>query len=608
MSIEIIDKLKQKNNGTFKLIDLEDVDYDGTGTSTKDKIEELVDNQITLVEDDTSMEGIDDTVHDTLTTQDKTLIGAINEVNSQCKDIENMIINFEPFRRKYSKNNDDTPAFIAVMEYIKNISSRDIFANIRLKSDVYYVHEINNKISNSTVKFMIESDNTRSAIIEYNGDGGDDSYLFDINDISFGGFRNITLSGWNKNNNRISKNIIKVGAVDHLSIWENIQFRECLGDAIHQTEGAGFANWYIDRVRFDSIGGYSIYISCNDGMENRPFKISNFTVDNLPRGGFKEALKLNNIYNDEKYFGKGFIFCNKITGASMSITKGRIEYNTQIEGESYLLYEANTTVSGRVSKIDIDNVDISTSKPNDNKYLIVSENNSPSIYVSRCNNGAKAIYYDKKNNKRYGKYGSQTGIFRHESNVQNTTGICFEDRRIEFKTKYDVEKDFSKYKFGDILISNNMNSIVMQCIYQCIYPKNGYGIGANVAIGNGVSLTTNTIQITSIPARLDFDDCIILTNDSKEIECLITDIDYTNKILTLNKNTLIENTTYSIKHAQCIFRLINGECDSNAPTTGTWNKGEKVWNKDVGAGKYIGWVCISSGTPGTWKGFGLIES
>ena len=87
MSIEIIDKLKQKNNGTFKLIDLEDVDYDGTGTSTKDKIEELVDNQITLEKDDTSFNGVDDTIHDNLTTTDKRIIGAINEVNSQCKDI-----------------------------------------------------------------------------------------------------------------------------------------------------------------------------------------------------------------------------------------------------------------------------------------------------------------------------------------------------------------------------------------------------------------------------------------------------------------------------------------------------------------------------------------
>lgn len=93
MSIEIIDKLKQKNNGTFKLIDLEDVDYDGTGTSTKDKIEGLVDNQITLEEDDLSVEGIDDIEHDTLTTKDKRIIGAINEVNAQFKDIAKQVEN-----------------------------------------------------------------------------------------------------------------------------------------------------------------------------------------------------------------------------------------------------------------------------------------------------------------------------------------------------------------------------------------------------------------------------------------------------------------------------------------------------------------------------------
>lgn len=40
MSIEIIDKLKQKNNGKFKLVDLDDVDY-GDGTSAKDKIDSL---------------------------------------------------------------------------------------------------------------------------------------------------------------------------------------------------------------------------------------------------------------------------------------------------------------------------------------------------------------------------------------------------------------------------------------------------------------------------------------------------------------------------------------------------------------------------------------
>ena len=52
-------------------------------------ISQLKENQINLVEDDTSMEGISDTVYDSLETSDKTIIGAINEVNTQCKDIAN---------------------------------------------------------------------------------------------------------------------------------------------------------------------------------------------------------------------------------------------------------------------------------------------------------------------------------------------------------------------------------------------------------------------------------------------------------------------------------------------------------------------------------------
>lgn len=45
-----------------------------------------------------------------------------------------------------------------------------------------------------------------------------------------------------------------------------------------------------------------------------------------------------------------------------------------------------------------------------------------------------------------------------------------------------------------------------------------------------------------------------------------------------------------------------------APTAGTWEKGDKVWNYAPTAGGYIGWVCITAGTPGVWKGFGLIQA
>lgn len=40
----------------------------------------------------------------------------------------------------------------------------------------------------------------------------------------------------------------------------------------------------------------------------------------------------------------------------------------------------------------------------------------------------------------------------------------------------------------------------------------------------------------------------------------------------------------------------------------TWSLGDRVWNQTPTAGGYIGWVCVTAGTPGTWKGFGVIQS
>lgn len=50
MSIDIIDKLKQKNNGNFKLIDLSDVDYDGNNTNAKEVIDEMKNKGVYLEE------------------------------------------------------------------------------------------------------------------------------------------------------------------------------------------------------------------------------------------------------------------------------------------------------------------------------------------------------------------------------------------------------------------------------------------------------------------------------------------------------------------------------------------------------------------------------
>lgn len=43
------------------------------------------------------------------------------------------------------------------------------------------------------------------------------------------------------------------------------------------------------------------------------------------------------------------------------------------------------------------------------------------------------------------------------------------------------------------------------------------------------------------------------------------------------------------------------------PTTGTYPKNFIVWNENPSSGGYVGWVCTTAGTPGTWKTFGLIS-
>lgn len=45
-----------------------------------------------------------------------------------------------------------------------------------------------------------------------------------------------------------------------------------------------------------------------------------------------------------------------------------------------------------------------------------------------------------------------------------------------------------------------------------------------------------------------------------------------------------------------------------APTGGTWGRGQIIWNSEPSAAGYVGWVCVTGGSPGTWKGFGAIEA
>lgn len=50
------------------------------------------------------------------------------------------------------------------------------------------------------------------------------------------------------------------------------------------------------------------------------------------------------------------------------------------------------------------------------------------------------------------------------------------------------------------------------------------------------------------------------------------------------------------------------EVGTEAPTSGTYKKGDIVWDLDPKVGGFVGWVCIREGAPGVWKPFGQISA
>ena len=45
----------------------------------------------------------------------------------------------------------------------------------------------------------------------------------------------------------------------------------------------------------------------------------------------------------------------------------------------------------------------------------------------------------------------------------------------------------------------------------------------------------------------------------------------------------------------------------SAPATGEYQLGDICWNTAPTPNSFVGWICVASGTPGIWSGFGMIE-
>ena len=134
------------------------------------------------------------------------------------------------------------------------------------------------------------------------------------------------------------------------------------------------------------------------------------------------------------------------------------------------------------------------------------------------------------------------------------------------KTLSTTEVEVGRMKLAHNLIKVNEDFTINRS------ENNEFVIGSNITIGN----STNPSRVVSVFGKL-------------AVGAVSVDQDVS---FTVNGPVSFDNKKFIV--------------GNGTPTSGQFNKGDIVWNNDPKATDYIGWVCVTPGTPGYWLPFGAI--
>ena len=135
-----------------------------------------------------------------------------------------------------------------------------------------------------------------------------------------------------------------------------------------------------------------------------------------------------------------------------------------------------------------------------------------------------------------------------------------------------------------------------------------YWTGARTSDVNGEPLPDTAIDIGAVQSTGNANHPKNLINSSNPSATAMDLITYSPAELQvqLDKVTELDGRIDDVESKQIISKNITW--DSAAPTTGTYAAGDIVYNSAPAASGTIGWVCVTAGTPGTWKTFGAISA
>ena len=224
------------------------------------------------------------------------------------------------------------------------------------------------------------------------------------------------------------------------------------------------------------------------------------------------------------------------------------------------------------------------------------------------------VFRETKDNTNYGKgiiWSPLAGISKQ---------LCLQAApdRIHSTEIFDLAKD----KFYSI---ENLNVLSLTRLGQTVTESSLTSVGVlrelQVAGNAAISKTVMTSEVEV--GRMKLADGIVKVRDVFEISrSENVDFKVDSNITIGNPNNLNRAVTVFGKFAigaanpdANVSFTVNGPVSfdnkkfvvgSGAPSSGQYNKGDIVWNNDPKATDYIGWVCVTPGSPGAWLPFGAI--
>ena len=277
---------------------------------------------------------------------------------------------------------------------------------------------------------------------------------------------------------------------------------------------------------------------------------------------------------------------------------------------------SNTAVLGTVNnnhlEIVTDNTTRITVKNNGDVRIhgrifaeeVVTQRSSPLVFkeTDTSSNYGKGIIWSNKNGSN-----SQLTYQANPDRIWSTDSI---ELAVEKYFSIDSAMVLSKTSLGQTVVDSNLTTVGL---------LKGLQVAGDAAVTRTIS--TSRLEIGNFAVdnnRLEYTNTFtVQTGSTAEFkigsDIVIGNVDNTTRPVSIYGKLTVgvaspqENVALTVAGAVS-FDNKKFETNNGIPTEGRYNKGDIVWNTDPKATDYIGWVCVTPGSPGAWLPFGVIAS